>query len=135
MTDILRQLKAARYILKLDLTAALNPIPLEEESQAYMAFTVPGRGRYEFQRVEFELTGAPITFQRPIDSVITPEMRPKLFSYLEDIIKVTETFNEHNLLPGPENSYEVTNIDGDSLVVPAIHTGIRDDGRTINATI
>ena len=95
MTDILRQLKAAKYIYKIDLSSAYNQIPLEKNSQSYTVFTVPGRGLFEFKRMPFRLTGAPATFQRLIDKVITPEMRPNVFSYLDDIIIVTETFDEH----------------------------------------
>ena len=35
------------------------------------------------------------TFQRLIDRVIGPELRPHAFCYLDDIIVVTEKFEEH----------------------------------------
>ena len=88
MTDILRQLKAVKYISKIDLRSAFNQIPLEKNSRSYTAFTVPGRGLFEFKRMPFGLSGAAATFQRLIDKVITPEMRPNVFSYLDDIIIV-----------------------------------------------
>ena len=43
----------------------------------------------------FVLLNAPATFQRLIDRVIGPELRPHAFCYLDDIIVVTETFEEH----------------------------------------
>ena len=43
----------------------------------------------------FGLTGAPATFQRLIDRILTPEMRPNVFTYFGDIIVVSETFEEH----------------------------------------
>ena len=95
MIDILSQLHSAKYISKIDLNSAFNQIPLEESCQEYTAFTVPGRGLFQYVRMPFGLTGAPATFQRLIDRIITPDMRPNVFCYIDDIIIVTETFEEH----------------------------------------
>ena len=95
MSDILKQLKASKYISTTDLSSAFNPIPLDEACQEYTAFTVPGRGLFQFVRMPFGLSNAPATFQRLIDRVIGPELRPHAFCYLDDIIVVTETFEEH----------------------------------------
>ena len=43
----------------------------------------------------FGLLNAPATFQRLIDGVIGPELRPHAFCYLDDIIVITETSEEH----------------------------------------
>ena len=43
----------------------------------------------------FGLSNAPATFQRLIDRVIGTELRPHAFCYLDDIIVVTETFEDH----------------------------------------
>ena len=95
MSDILKQLKASKYISTIDLSSAFNQIPLDEACQEYTAFTVPGSGLFQFVRMPFGLSNAPATFQRLIDRVISPELRPRAFCYLEDIIVVTETFEEH----------------------------------------
>lgn len=42
----------------------------------------------------FGLTEAPASFQTFIGVVITPEMRPDVFCYLDDILVVTGTFIE-----------------------------------------
>ncbi|KMQ83058.1 reverse ribonuclease integrase [Lasius niger] len=41
------------------------------------------------------LTGAPATFQRLLDRLIGPEMEPHAFAYLDDIVIVTRSFEEH----------------------------------------
>lgn len=46
MSDILKQLKAIRYICKTGMGSGFNQIPLEKTSQEYTAFTVPGRGLF-----------------------------------------------------------------------------------------
>ena len=43
----------------------------------------------------FGLTNAPATFQRLMDKIITPDLKPNVFCYLDDIIIVTENFEEH----------------------------------------
>lgn len=70
-------------------------IPLHQKSKQYTAFTVPGRGLYQFRKMPFGLTNAPATFQRLLDRLIGPEMEPFCFAYLDDIIIATESFEEH----------------------------------------
>ena len=43
----------------------------------------------------FGLANAPATFQRLIDALFGPECEPYVFCYLDDIIEVTERFEEH----------------------------------------
>ena len=95
MSDILKQLKVSKYISTIDLSCAFNQIPLDEACQEYTTFTVPSRGLFQFVRMPFGLWNALATFQRLIDRVIGPELRPHAFFYLDDIIVVTETFEEH----------------------------------------
>ena len=95
MTDILDKLNSARYISTLDLNKAYHQIPLSEESKEKTAFIIPGKGLYQYKRMLFGLTGAPATFQRFMDKVITHEMKPHVFAYLDDIIIVSKTFEEH----------------------------------------
>lgn len=95
MENILDELRSAKYITTIDLNLAYHQVPVEENSRTITTFTVPGRGLFEFTRMPFGLTGAPATFQRLIDTIITPEMRPHCFAYLDDIIIVSKTFEEH----------------------------------------
>ena len=68
---------------------------MAEESKKYTAFAVPGSGLWQFRRMPFGLTNAPQTFQRLIDQLFGPELEPFVFGYLDDIIIVTEGFEEH----------------------------------------
>ena len=43
----------------------------------------------------FGHSNAPATFQRLVDKLIGPEMDPNVFAYLDDLIIVTETFEQH----------------------------------------
>lgn len=93
--SILQKLRKAKYISKIDINKGFLNIPLDLNSREKTAFTVPGRGLYQFTRMPFGLTNAPATFQRLIDSLVGPEMEPNVFTYLDDFIIVTETFDDH----------------------------------------
>jgi len=95
MNAILDKLRAARYISTIDLSQAYFQIPLENNSRELTAFTVPGKGLFHFKRMPYGLTGAPATFQRLLDRLIGPEMEPHAFAYLDDIVIVTRSFDEH----------------------------------------
>ena len=68
---------------------------MEENSEPITAFTVPGKGMYQFKRMPFGLINAPATFQRLMDKVITPDLKPNVFCYLDEIIIVTQNFDDH----------------------------------------
>ncbi|OXU17480.1 hypothetical protein TSAR_010818 [Trichomalopsis sarcophagae] len=56
-------------------------------------FTVPGLGLFEYGL--YGLAGGPATFQMLADKLITREMEPYAFAYLDDIIIETDTFSDH----------------------------------------
>ncbi|KMQ83921.1 polyprotein [Lasius niger] len=95
MNAILDKLRSAQYISTIDLSQAYFQIPLEQNSRELTAFTVPGKELFHLKRMPYGLTGAPATFQRLLDRLIRPEMDPHAFAYLDDIVIVTKTFEEH----------------------------------------
>lgn len=92
---ILSRLPKARFISSLDLKDAFWQIPLEERSKEKTAFTVPGRPLYQFVTMPFGLCNAPQTMSRLMDRVIPANLRNTVFVYLDDLLLITETFNEH----------------------------------------
>lgn len=68
---------------------------MEESSKEYTAFTVPGRGLFQWRVMPFGLHSAPATFQRALDKVIGPELEPHAFAYLDDIIITSATLDQH----------------------------------------
>ncbi|XP_039306054.1 uncharacterized protein K02A2.6-like [Solenopsis invicta] len=91
----LDKLRGARYLSTIDLMSGYWQIPLAPASRPVTAFTVPGRGLMQFKVMPFGLHSAPATFQRLLDDVLGPELEPRVFVYLDDIIVVTRTFDEH----------------------------------------
>ena len=49
---------------------------------------------YQFERLLFGLCNVPETFQRLMDEVITPDLKPNVFCYLDDIIIITQNFDD-----------------------------------------
>lgn len=95
ISAILDKLGGARFLSSLDLKSAYWQVELEEDSKQYTAFTVPGRGLYQFRRLPFGIHNAPATFQRLIDTVLGPELQPFVFCYLDDIIVISPDFDTH----------------------------------------
>lgn len=58
-------------------------------------FAVPGMGLFQFRRLPFCFSEAEAAFQRLMDIIITPELQPHAFSYLDNIIIAAETFKDH----------------------------------------
>ena len=68
---------------------------MRKEAQQLTAFTMPGMGLFEFTRTPYGVVGGPATFQQLSDKIIGPEVEPHALSYLDDIIIVSDTFEEH----------------------------------------
>ena len=77
IAEILNALRSEKYISKIDLCS------------------VPEIGMYQFKRMPSGLTNAPAIFQRLMDKIITPNLKPNVFCDLDDIIVVMKNFEEH----------------------------------------
>lgn len=94
VTTTLDKLRDAKYLSSLDIKSAYWQVPVSEESKPLTAFTVPGRGLFQFRRMPFGLHNAPATWQRLIDRVLSP-LEQYVFVYLDDIVIVTQSFEKH----------------------------------------
>jgi len=68
---------------------------MTKDSHQFTAFTVPGRGLYQWKFMPFELLSASATFQRALDSMFGADMEPFAFAYLDDIIVIGATEEQH----------------------------------------
>jgi len=93
--NILDQLRDARYLSSIDLKAAFWQIKLSDSSKEKTAFTIPSRGLFHFKRMCFGLTSAPATQQRLMDLIFGPEFDGRIFIYLDDIVAISRTFEDH----------------------------------------
>lgn len=69
-----------------------------EKSRPYTAFTVPGRGSFQFKILPFGLHNAAASCHCLIDQVVNSELEPNV--YLDEIVIVTQLFEDHLSLLG-----------------------------------
>ena len=92
--DSLHQLAVSSYFSTLDLTSGYWQVGMSEESQEKTAF-VTWNGLYEFKVMPFGLCNAPATFQHLMEKVLCGVVREKCLIYLDDILVMGQTFDEH----------------------------------------
>ena len=91
----LNKLENARFISTIDLSKAYFQIPLAPQSRHILAFLVPGKGIFEWTRMAFGLKSATATFQRAMSKLITPDMSPFVYVYVDDIVVATPSWDQH----------------------------------------
>lgn len=74
MAHILDTLQSANFISSIDLDQAFHQVPLKLQSREITAFSVPGRGHFQYKTMPFGLTGSPVTFQRLIEKILGPDI-------------------------------------------------------------
>ena len=87
-------LKGRKFFTSLDLTKGYYQVPLEDESRKYTAFSSP-RNHWQFRKMGFGLANAPSSFQREIQAVLSGYPSDKVVAYLDDILIMSDNFNEH----------------------------------------
>ena len=94
ITEILDQLGKATYFSTFDLATSYHQVKIRPEDRCKTAFSTP-YGHYEYLRMPFGLTGAPATFQRLMNIVLTGLQGLKCFVYLDDCCVYSNDLNEH----------------------------------------
>lgn len=96
ISEILDNLKDAKYLSSIDLYKSFWQIPIRKQDRQKTAFYIPNRGTFCFKATPFGLTNAPATQQRLVDLLFCgPEFEHKVFVYLDDIVIVSSTFEQH----------------------------------------
>lgn len=96
ISEILDNLRDAKYLTSLDLSKSFWQVLIREEDTCKCAFYIPTRGTFQFKCMPFGLTNAPATQQRLVDRLFSgPEFDHKVFVYIDDIIIVSSTFEQH----------------------------------------
>ena len=87
-------LSGAQFFSSLDLASGYHQIAMDPQDRGKTAFTTPF-GLFEYTRMPFGLTGAPATFQRLMNSVMSEFLFNFLLVYLDDLMIFSKTFEEH----------------------------------------
>ena len=95
ISNILDQIGKSNYFTTLDLANGFHQIPMSEEDKEKTAFSSPF-GHYHYNRMPFGLKGAPATFQRLMNVVLTGLQGLHCFVYLDDIVIYGYNLKNHN---------------------------------------
>lgn len=91
--ELIDNLSEANYITTLDLTKGYYQVPVRKCDQPKTAFVTP-QGKFEFTKMPFGLRGAPSTFQRLMDTILTGA-EDFSAAYIDDVIIYSRTWTEH----------------------------------------
>lgn len=93
--EIISRLDETYYISSVDLKFAFWQIPLDIDSRAYTAFTIPGRPLYQYIVMPFGLCNTAQRLCRLMDKVIPQELKSNVFIYLDDLLVISADFGRH----------------------------------------
>ena len=91
---IFNQIGQSTWFTTMDLLNGFWQVMLKPEHRHKTAF-LTSRGLYEWITMPFGLCNAPSTFQRLMDTVILPEYRSFIETYIDDVMTHSTTFDEH----------------------------------------
>ncbi|GBM27783.1 Retrovirus-related Pol polyprotein from transposon 297 [Araneus ventricosus] len=92
--DTLDALNGSQWFSTLDLKSGYWQVEIQPEDKEKTAFTT-GQGLWQFKVMPFGLCNAPATFERLMETVLRGLTSEACLVYLDDIIIVGRTFQEH----------------------------------------
>jgi transposase InsO family protein len=95
LNRILGRLGGTKYLSTIDMADSFWQIGLEEASKAKTAFSVPGRGLYQFKVLPFGLSNSAQCLGRLMDIVLETDLEPRVFVYVDDIVICSNDLEEH----------------------------------------
>ena len=93
LDDLIERVGQARYISTLDLCKGYWQVPLTEAAKPLTVFRTP-QGLWQFTKMPFGLQGAPATFQRLMNKVLSG-MESFSAACLDDIVIYRNSWQEH----------------------------------------
>ncbi|GBO44664.1 Retrovirus-related Pol polyprotein from transposon 297, partial [Araneus ventricosus] len=93
--DTLDALNGSQWFSTLDLKSGYWQVEIQSEDKEKTSFTT-GQGLWQFKVMPFGLCNAPATFERLMETVLRGLTSEACLVYLDDIIIVGRTFQEHH---------------------------------------
>ena len=91
--DLIDSVSQAEIWSVIDLSHGFWNQSMDESSKAFTAFSVPGKGHYEYNKSSMGLTNSPAAFQRLLDYILRGLKRT--FCYIDDIVIASKSHPEH----------------------------------------
>ena len=86
--------KNIKLFSKLYFTKGYQQIPIHEDSRHITSFSTQHQ-QYQFKRFSFGLRNSGIQFQRTIQEILSGFSSKSVMIYIDDIMIVSETFEQH----------------------------------------
>ena len=86
--------EGSAYFSSIGMSTGFYQVPMEDSSQDYTVFSIPF-GSFEWLRMPMGLTGSPPNFQCLVEKVLVGLTRKFCVPYLDDIIIISSTPEEH----------------------------------------
>jgi len=93
--EILATLKRGSIFTSLDQRWGYYQIPVRKQDRPKTAFSSRTHGQLMFKRMPFGLHGAPFTFQRAIDLILSGLTWDKVLAYLDDTLVIGNNFESN----------------------------------------
>uniref|UniRef100_A0A6A7FN12 RNA-directed DNA polymerase n=1 Tax=Hirondellea gigas TaxID=1518452 RepID=A0A6A7FN12_9CRUS len=94
LTQCIYKAHNINYFTKLDLVRGYYQVPLDEDSRPYTAFSTT-QNHFQFKRLSFGLKNSGIAFQKTMQQILSPHITSNIIIYIDDILIMTETYEEH----------------------------------------
>ena len=94
LSESIYSLQGKKYLTSFELVRGYYQLPLDEQSREYTAFSTP-HNHWQFKRLPFGLRNAPSAFQRQMQRILSEFPWGKVIVYIDDLLIMTETFEEH----------------------------------------
>lgn len=92
---ILSRLQGTKYLTSIDLSDAFYQILLSPHDRSKTAFTVGSKGTFQYKRMPMGLCNSGCTLCRLVDRLFGNKFEPEVFTYIDDFIVATKTFERH----------------------------------------
>ena len=92
--ELLDELGDTSYFTLLDSRSAYWSINVDPQDRPKTAFS-DGNRLYQFRRLPFGLSGAPTTYQRVMNVVLSSVLGKHTLAYLDDVLVYSKTFEDH----------------------------------------
>ena len=94
ISNCIYQAHNIKFFTTLDLVRGYYQIPLDKDSKQYTAFST-NKNHFQFNRLPFGLKNSGIAFQKTMQHVLSPLSSNKVIIYIDDILIMSESFEEH----------------------------------------
>jgi len=86
ITEMRDNMQGARYWSKFDAASAYWSVNINEEDKEKTLFSIPSKGKFEFNVMAYGLCNASATYQRLIDSCLAGISYERILVYMDNVV-------------------------------------------------